>query len=319
MAKNDWTKSISFLIPPRENRAIFLLCIGIALVLWALLKLSKTYTFEKNFSIEYQIPASLAFRNQPPAQLTATLEGRGWQLARSELFRGQARLTVAIPDETTTISRDKLLSAIANWLGSGQIRVLNLSQDYLSVKLGSLSGKKVPVRWAGTLNFALGFGLSSPLRFSPDSVTLWGAKSVVDTILAWPTQAIHVNNLSADFRQKIALAAPYPLGVRMEPAEVEIHATVEAFVEKTMYLPIRMIDNADSVILFPRQVQVRLSVGARYLAQLSEQDFDAVVDFSEIEKSSGQNYLPIEIRRQPDYARVLHFRPQAVEFFFVEK
>jgi hypothetical protein len=69
-----------FQLKIREDRAILLICIGIALVFWLLVKLSQTYSTVRPVKFEFQIPENETLSNAPPEDMTVEIEGTGWDL-----------------------------------------------------------------------------------------------------------------------------------------------------------------------------------------------------------------------------------------------
>ncbi len=311
-------KKIFRLSSPKEDRAILLACIGIAFVFWLLIKLSQTYQAEKEIEFEVSTPPDKVLSQKPPANLTAELEGTGWDLMID--YFSSRTLTLFYDMQglnRLNLSRSQLRSDIKQGLYSDDISILDLNYDNLDLKLEEQEQKKVPVQVRYSIDVAAGFQLKDSLAVSPDSVIITGPKSVVDTHTYWITDSLRLRNLTNTQSRTLALMPPPP-EIALSHALADIQIGIEPLTEKSMYVPLVVRNAPDSLRIFPRRVNVTAKVGLSKYDQISYRDFTAEVDLGEAAINTSSNTVPIQIIQKPAYVKSLYFTPKSAKFFIIE-
>ncbi|HRF41739.1 MAG TPA: hypothetical protein PK198_23255, partial [Saprospiraceae bacterium] len=147
---------------------------GIALVFWLLVKLSGTYRSEKTVELYFSLPEGKVFSALPPKDITATIEGTGWELLFDFLRSSQVSLSYDLRGvkDRFVLSRGQLRSEILSRLGSGSMSIVELNYDDIVLLLEEKSSKRVPVGFRHRFSFVPGYQLQRDPEISPDSVTL---------------------------------------------------------------------------------------------------------------------------------------------------
>lgn len=313
--KKSWYR-ISF----REDRTILLACVGIAFIFWLFVKLSKDYTSEKTFRVAYELPPELAFVTTPPDQVKAFISGRGWDLLWVSLFRKRSRLNYEVRQEgSVQIPRTNLMDRIGKQIGTQVVQVEGINMDFLSLRTGAFAKKKVPVHSTLRLGFAPGYAASDSLLLIPDSVTLSGASSNLQPVARWETEPLVFPELRKDLSAEVPLRTPENPMVVVEPQIVRADLPVEALTEKTLFVPIQVVqEGSDSISLFPRQVQLKVVVGMSRFSSLTAEDFRALADLREVGLSSGENTAPVVVDQFPPGVKITGMTPKSVEFFLIQ-
>jgi hypothetical protein len=303
----------------QEERAILLICMGIAFVFWLLVKLSQPYKTNKAVVINTQIDEEMAFVKLPPNNLVVELEGSGWDLLIDHFYRSSVTLNYNLQSrEGLSLSRGQLRSAIKNSLYSDDLKILDVNYDNLNLVLEEKAFRKVPVFVKDSFSFAPEFQLKQPVMVTPDSVLVEGPVTMVESIEAWSTATILGENMKNSFSNEVALESPPPeLSLSAETVTIEVE--IEPITEKSMYVPIVVQNAPDSIRIFPDKVNVSCKMGLSKYDSVTYRNFTAVVNLENISPNSPNNTIPIIITEQPAYVKGIHFSPKSAKFFYVEK
>ncbi len=301
-----------------EDRAILLVCIGIALAFWLLVKLSQTYKVIREVDLSLRVPNGKALAAPAPAALKVELEGSGWQLMFEYLMNARHNLVYEIKNQReTAISRIRLEEDIQRKLASDGLKVLDINIDNISLQLEDKVTKKVPVALLSRLTFAPEHELQREVLLSPDSVTVSGPASQLQLLFSWPTDSLVLYQLNDRIQRAIALRKP-PAGIELSHHEVLADIAVEQFTEKWLFVPLTVAHLSDSLKFFPDKVKLTCVVGLSRYNDLQPGDFTLLADLHDFSPAKGSNTAPIVLARQPYYVRNVYYTPQSVEFYILK-
>lgn len=307
-----------FRVQLKEDRAILLICMGIALIFWLLVKLSQSYQTQRPISFELEIPQEKALTELPPADMVAELEGSGWDLLFDYFSHPTVGLVYDMQDVSRLhLNRGQLRNDIAHELRTNDIKVLEINYDNVLLELEDRNSKTVPISIQRRLSFAPEHHLKAPITLKPDSVRISGPNSLIDSIQFWPTDSLILNNLKSSSTVILHLHQPNR-EVLLSVNTVEAKIEVEPFTEKTMYVPLVVKNAPDSLRIFPDKITVTCKLGLSKYDSVSYRDFTAEADLSGISPNAPNNTVPILITHQPEFARNLQYTPKSAKFFIVE-
>lgn len=305
--------------PTGEDRKILGICMGIALVFWLLVKLSGTYRSEKTVELYFSLPEGKVFSALPPKDITATIEGTGWELLFDFLRSSQVSLSYDLRGvkDRFVLSRGQLRSEILSRLGSGSMSIVELNYDDIVLLLEEKSSKRVPVGFRHRFSFVPGYQLQRNPEISPDSVTLTGPESQLAGVGEWPTDSVVLEQLKKTVDQTVDLRPP-PKGVYINADKVKVKVSVEQLSEKTFWVPVTVLHDADSVRVFPKNIQLTCTLGLSRYDSTTAGDFEITADLrgAALQKDRRNTAL-LQLTRRPDHADNIRFSPKSVEFFLI--
>jgi hypothetical protein len=316
---NQWWLPKSKLVPrAREERAILMLCIGIALVFWIGVKMSQEYVSTKKIELHFIIPPNQAFRKAPPINMNIQLKGSGWNMFYDYLLNSRIHLTYDLSERNSIrLDEKRLLKDIRNRLSADKLTFFNLSHSDFKLSLEPSMDKWVPIRPITDLGYQPGHYLSGNIEFEPDTVQISGPESVVQPIYEWPTEILILKDLKNGYEGELKLKATSP-ELQLFPNAVNIKVPVEQVTEKSLFVKIQVKNATQQYRLFPSQVRLICNVGLSQFNALTSADFEAEVDLSNASQQIG-NTVPITINRQPTIVTSVRFEPKVVEFYVVKK
>jgi YbbR domain-containing protein len=288
-----------------RERAVLMVCIGIALCFWVLNRLSTKFRKTTAVHLEYFTPTGKALRFTPPQYANVSWQGTGWDL----LTGSEPRIALTVEDDS--IQTFYLRTIAAQQLGND---VFSVSPEQITVEIEDITTKNVPVEAVTALTFGKGFDLSDDILLTPSVITVEGAKSVLDNLISLKTDTLRFQKLKDTVETKIKLA-PIPI-LKFGKNEVSARLAIEQFTEKSLFVPLTIRNAPQRLQIFPNKIKLDCTVALSRYAALSGDNFMAVVDLKNVEAKSKNNTVPIVLFQQPSFVRNVKFSPQSVEFYF---
>lgn len=304
----------------RKDRIILAICLVIASIFWFFNKMSKTYTAERTYRLEYELREDEVFTDLPPEELTVTLRGRGWDLLNN-LFQGDERMITLSPEGygggliNESQLRARLIATIDR-----NLDLLRIDQEFIYINVEQAYEMRLPIHPRFELEFAEEHHLADLIQLSPDSVTLMGPASKMTELARYPTVPLRLKNLSDSYRGRVALVNPPVPQMTLDTTTTEVFIPVERFVEKTFFVPVT-VRNApvDTLTTFPVNVQLTATVGLQHFDSVQTQDFTIYADLAGVAPDGNNNTAPLMLENRPHGVRSVSFFPRSVEFLFGNK
>jgi len=312
-------KDLRFTI--RKDRAILMICIGIALVFWLLVKLSQEYVTERPVSLDLRIPDDKALAEAPPTDIQAQIEGTGWDLMFDYFQHPKVELPYDLGEaDQLSLNRSRLRNDVLRALSSNDLTVTELNYENLTFRLEPKVTKRIPIRFHQSLSFAAGYQLQDTVRLEPDSIEVTGPASRVQRITQWSTDSLLLDNLKSSQRKRLEVEAPPP-ELSLSTRAVEAIVEVEQFTEKSFFVPLELksVPEDDSLRYFPQRVKVTCVVGLSRYEQVGPADFQLVADLEDTPVGKERNRVMIELTVRPEFVKSVQFTPKVAEFFIVER
>jgi YbbR domain-containing protein len=288
-----------------RERAVLMVCIGIALCFWVLNRLSTKFRKTTPIQLEYFTPMGKALRMTPPQYANVSWQGTGWDL----LTGSEPRIALTV--ETDSIQTFYLRTIAAQQLGTD---VFSVSPEQITVEIEDITTKSVPVEAVTALSFWKGFDLADDIQFTPSVIAVEGAKSVLENLNSLKTDTLRFQKLKDTVVTTIKLAA-IPI-LKFGKSEVTATLAVEQFTEKSLFVPLTVRNAPQRLQIFPNKIKLDCTVALSRYASLSGENFTAVVDLKNVDVKSKNNTVAIVLLQQPSFVRNVKFSPQSVEFYF---
>ena len=286
-----------------HNFMMFLIFVAIAAVFWFILALndSVTETFQVRLNIQ-NVPDSVTFITDPPADLHVTLRDKGTNILRSGVVKhptvnlnfrdyaheGVFRLSAA--DMTAELKAD---------LGVSQITAASI--DSLRLYYTTQPGKRVPVMVQSDV--------------SASSVNVYSYRDEVDTVHSVLTQRLVKKDLSQTSEFDVKLK---PIqGVKIVPSQVKVRVPVEPLVHKETYVEVDVenLPAGASLLLFPNRVPVSFYVP---MSRFNNENvpMHVVVDYNDTHRTRGSR-IPVRVRDHAPGLINVELKTDSVEYTLV--
>ena len=301
----------------------FLLFLLLSTLFWFIQRNQATDEVTLAIPIHYrELPADVTITSQLPQSVQVTIRDRGNHLYAYQRHRRQMALNIdlmAWHDRSGIgrISMKPFEARLQTQLEPGA-QILRFSPDSLIVYYVNKESKTLPVELKTDLQFAPQRMMSGQATIRPAEVTAFAPAAILDQLSAAQTKLLSVKNLKDTLVTTLAIQAVD--GVQFQPDQVEVLLPVVAFTEGSVSVPVEAIGLPDGYRLrtFPQNVQVSFLVSEALYLTLSAADFQAAVDYGQIQQSPNE-LQPVQLLRWPEGVRRLQIRPEKVDCLIEKK
>ncbi|MDB5022689.1 MAG: YbbR-like protein [Mucilaginibacter sp.] len=301
----------------RRRLSAFFTCLVLAALAWVFTTLSNTYNFTVKEVLSYKnAPQKRAFHSLQPDTINTTLQGTGWQMLFSRMNKQNKTISV---DLSTLENKDYVvLSSQLKQINDKKEfdeQVVTFSPDTLYFDFSNRAVKRVPVQLVSDIKYQRQFAQSNDISIKPSYVTLSGPGNLIDDIKAWNTDSLRLDSVNETVKARLDLQQAKEGNIGIYPKSVQVVLPVDEFTEKTISVPVKLINNRDyhKVKIFPQKVKVTFTTSLSRYAQMDEDFFEASADLS-LWRDRGYTTLPVKLTRLPSYCKIVKIEPQSIDF-----
>ncbi|RNL54637.1 YbbR-like domain-containing protein [Pedobacter jejuensis] len=275
---------------------------------------AKTVLIYKNF------PQNRAFHPLQSDTVDLQVEGTGWQLLFARLRINPQSIAVSLNQLNTrefVVFSDQLYN-VNKQLETSQ-KVISVKPDTLYFDFTKRTVKKVPVKLIQKIEFVKQYGVASEIKLNPKFVTVTGPIEELAKISEWSTDTLKLDKVQSSATFRVNMQHSTHKNVSIFPSSVEVRLPVDEFTEKTVEVPLKIINNRNfyGVRLYPKRVKITFLVALSYFEQVDESFITAVVDLDEW-SVLHHNQFTVKLTEFPEYCKLIKINPSKVDFI-VEK
>jgi YbbR domain-containing protein len=301
----------------RRRLSGFVTCLVLAIVAWLLTNLSKPNPYTVKMVIEFtNAPLRRSFRPLQSDTVDVKLQGTGWNLLFTSMHIENHSISVDLKnlDSHNFIVLASQLKAI-NDKRPADRQIITIAPDTLYFDFSSRAVKRVPVQLQYRIGFRQQFGIADHITLRPDYVTVSGPAAVLDKITSWKTDSLILQDIENPITQNVRLKGVGESNMAIYPRQVQARVPVDEFTEKTVEVPIKLVNNKNyyNVKIVPQKVKVTFMVALSKYALINNTDFAAVVDLDQWDEQHNTE-LTAKVSRYPDFCRIVSIQPQKIDF-----
>ena len=298
-----------------EVLVVFLLAYFIAVSMWLLINMGKEY----NLTIEVPLHITdygdeMTFAVPPPDMATIGVSGEGWNLL--PLYRNPPEIIIPYRDGELNIN-NLVQSHLAAY---SEVNVVNVDPSFITLKMEQETGKKVPVSPDLDVQLRAQHEIIGDIRLSPDSVMVYGAKSVIDTLRSLSTETLRLRNVQNGVDQLVPLVPPEGIRIRdTQNVRIAFDVTELTEGEARIQVQARNVPEGREIRFTPAVISVRYYVPIDYFIWTRERTpYEAYVDYSEILRDTTGYVVPrVEPVTDELNLRLRSFQPSRIAYFHV--
>ncbi|MBB2145410.1 YbbR-like domain-containing protein [Pedobacter sp. LMG 31464] len=305
----------------RKRFVLLITCLLCAIAAWLFMALNNKYVYTAKTELIYKDePQKKAFKPLQPDIVDLQVEGTGWQLLFSRLRIKPQSITVSLEKLTNRnfILFSEQLPQINKQLGSAQ-KIISIKPDTLYFDFSKRTNKRVPIKLVSNLSFVKQYGISNQIHLTPAYVNISGPQEELAKISMWYTDTLKLDDLQKPTNTRIAIKQNNSNNISIYPSSVGVKIPVDEFTEKTVEVPLNIINNKDfyDIKLYPKKVAVTFMVALSSYQEVDEDFIEATVDVNEW-KQLGHHKFSVKITRFPNYCKLLSVTPNKINFI-IEK
>lgn len=294
---------------------VIIASIVLSILVWLSVSMNNQYlvTIRVPFRVS-GLQRNITLASPVPRSFSVRVRGTGWQVASSYLSTASS-----IDFDASNFEKRKILLTSAELaysldLGSSA-EVVSFTPDSIWLVLDTVITKRIPLLAKVDVVPHDGFMVMGEPIIQPDSVTISGAKRVVDGIVSWPTQPKKFKNVINSVDTKVLLADSLARLIKLDIAEAEVKIDVEQITENTYKnIPVKILNNKDSaqVLLLPPTVDVTIRGGINMMSDITADSLSVSLDYNNLIGSLSSHVEP-DVKAPPEF-QVIGVRPDTLEF-----
>ncbi len=316
----------------RKRFGVFVLCLLMASIAWALVVLGKTYTTQLRFPITFiNEQTNYLLHTNETDSILVEVKGSGFNLLRSNFINKHTPIVTYLSTQLNTsteielnLNTDSYLTTINAQIPYG-LSIVRIQPNIIHFTLLKKHSRRVPVKFSALLSYAPKFFITAAVTIQPQTVVLYGDSLALSTINEVRTENFTQKNLQASVAQTLGIQLPQGVkNVSTNVQKVNVNINIEEFTEAQFILPVQVtnIPAKKTIKTFPDKVPITCLVPLSKFKQIAEKDFVLIADYSQeknIENSTKLNYnnkLKLTLNKQPSYIRNIKLSADKVEFIY---
>jgi YbbR domain-containing protein len=308
---------IKLSVAEQRRASAFFTCLLLAVVVWVIVTLSNTYDFTVKQVVSFKnAPQKRAFHSLQSDTVSITEKGTGWQMlfAKMKPENRAVKVDLQTLDKEDYVVLTNQLNAI-NEDKDINNRIVSFSPDTLYFDFSNFSTKRVPVQLSASLKYQRQYAQSDNVTIKPAYVTVSGPSSSIEKITVWKTDSLSLKDLDETVNSRLNLEASKEGNISIYPKSVEVTIPVNEFTEKTIEVPVKLVNNYSyyNVKVFPQKVKVTFTTSLNKYANMDEELFEAEAN---LDMWTKHNYsvLPVMVTKLPQFCKVVKIEPQNIDF-----
>ncbi|MBG6234567.1 YbbR domain-containing protein [Pedobacter sp. CAN_A7] len=305
----------------RKRFLALIVCLLLAIGGWLFLALNNKYIYTAKTVLVYKnFPQKKAFHPLQSDTVDLQVEGSGWQLLFARLRIKPQSIAISLErlNNRNFILFSEQLYSVNDQLETSQ-KIISVRPDTLYFDFSQRTVKKVPVEFISDIEYTKQYGVSSTIDINPSHVTVSGPLQELEKITSWQTDTLKLKNIQHAVKTRVSMEHSDLKNINIFPASVEVRIPVDEFTEKTLEVPLKIINNKayHNVKLYPKKVKLTFLVALSSYKQVNEDFIEAVVDLNEW-KQLHHTQLVVTLTRFPEYCKLIKIEPSKVDFI-IEK
>ncbi len=249
-----------------------------------------------------------------PKSVRTDIQGTGWQLINT-LISPALNFTIdfASLSGNDVIITSRELNEHLKTLGA--IKILGTTPDTVIVSLDDKVTKKVPIVGVVNASYREGFGIVGSIKTNPDSVVLTGARSLLNNIQEWQTETVVLSDINIPLTLKTTLKDSLRFEISRSTSVASISFDVQPIAEKTITdVPIEIVQVPErrNVVLIPPKISIIIRSGVNNIANLTEKDFYAFIDYKSILLDTSGMIHPTIVG--PENVKIVQQNPIKIQY-----
>ncbi len=310
----------------RNQLYVFLICLGLSVFIWLLIKMSQSYVTTISYKYEFSnTPAGKIIR--PDARkIQLIVKGKGADLFSLKYLSikpkividlGSTRIRAEENSERFYILLSWLKQKFTNQLDPG-FQITEILPDTLFFEQSSIITKKIPVNPVIDLEFRKQFLQYDSIIVTPSCITLQGPAAYIDTLTFLKTESESIDDLHETKTVKLKIIKPFKgPDFQYSSDNVDIMVPVEKFTESNIKIPIIIEPGNPDVRIktFPAEVTIKFLVALKDYPRISKNQFQVKAKYD----GRQTQKLELKLTQKPSFVRSVKLEPVSVDFIIMKK
>lgn len=288
--------------------------------IWLLITFSKEYNGIISYNLAYQnIPQDKLLQEAPVKKIDISVKGSGFKILLARLRKKTIQLNAENLKRNSSNRYYFLiknqLTAIKNQLQSG-LEIIEVDKDTISLNLGSLTSKKVPVEADLDISYHVGYDLIEGIKLTPDSILVSGPDQQISSLKKISLDVLKLTDVKGDFSQEVIVKKINSLeNLKFSNSKVMVSGKVDKFTEGSLQIPILIKNIPDSiqVTTLSEQVEFKFVVALSNFNKILKNTIQLECDFN-TSQQNNLTYLIPKLVNKPASIKSYKIIPNKIDF-----
>jgi YbbR domain-containing protein len=308
------------------NLQIFIICLFISVIMWMMIRLSREYSQEIRFSVNYKgLQSDKIILPASDTMFYVTLKSTGYNILFRNFKHQKYQTEIDLSQFTPKLQGNNFeisvaLSGLRDLLSANfkqKDRIVSFQPENLNIRLDKAFIKKVPVILDAEISFEKQYSLYHKVYFDPDSVIVTGNRDLLKNIESVKTEKRTFNNLSSNTSVTLRLLNVYnPLNLRYSSEYVKVFIPVVQYAEDFIEVPISTdsLGSDTHVITLPDKIKIYYTVCVPDIKKVAVDSFKVSIMIPKSVNSNTANYARVILKHSPSLVKILRIEPENVEY-----
>ncbi len=301
----------------RRRASAFFTCLVLAICAWIFSVLSNPHNYTLKEALNFKnTPQRRAFHSLQSDTVNVNVTGSGWEMLFSKMNNQVKSFTVDLNtlENKSYIVLSSQLDEINNKREVGR-QITGFIPDTLYFDFSNRKVKRVPIKLITSIKYKKQYDQSNNITIRPGYVIVNGPANIIDKLTEWPSDTLKLDSLSETQTTELSLQHVREGNMSIYPKTVQVNIPVDEFTEKTLFIPVSLINNHnyDDVKIFPQKVKITFMVSLSRYAETDEDFFEATANL-DLWRNQGYKVLPVAVSKMPVYCKLVKIEPANIDF-----
>lgn len=295
----------------------FLICLGIASLLWVVHTLNLNYKYVLHIPVKFvNLPTNKLIVGDLPEKLDIEIKTSGLKLlfiffnkTKSELLIDFNSLKTNAKSQAYSISNGNF--SLKNSINFN-VEILKIRPDTLFFNATNAAARLIPVKLNLKTEMRPGYSITSKTLINPAFISVTGdslAISKLDTIYSTP---LILKDTYKNFSSTVLLKNNNA-NIHFNVKDVQVNFSVDRLTEASIKVPVQFDNNENEKIkLLPNIITVKYLVSMKDFDQIDANSFKVTVDYNQIKEK--QKTLTVELLRKPSEVKIISIEPSTISY-----
>lgn len=301
----------------RRRVSSFFTCLVLAVFAWLLTVMSKSHSYMVRQVVSYiNSPQKRAFRSLQSDTINVNINGSGWDMLFSKMSVEYKPVTVdlrALENKNFVVLSSQM--SLINSKREASQQIIGFLPDTLYFDFSNRREKRIPVHLVSVINYVRQFSQSNNISIRPGYVIINGPANIIDHIKEWKTDTLKLDSVNESVSTTLNLQPVAEGNLSIYPKSVRVTIPVDEFTEKSIEVPVKLINNRDygDVKIFPQKVKVTFTTALSKYPEIDEDFFEVTANLDQWQKL-GYKVLPLKVTKTPPFCKVVSVEPRNIDF-----
>lgn len=262
------------------------------------------------------LPQKKVLLSSPLKKIPVLIKASGFNLISAKLNNKPVNLSLKKINKKSSndyffLSKN-ISQEIQNQLKSG-IELIQIQKDSITLKIGTLDSKKIPLKADLDISFQIGYDFSKPTTIQPDSILISGDKTLLKDIDYLMLEKVSLENISKNKNIQSLIIFPKEAKIKTSNTSAKVNIFVDKFTEGEIEVPILVKNAPKGINIYPKKVKLIYKVSLNNFNKITPELFKVECDYQQIENNDS-NYLTPKLITSSDLVSSIRLTPNKIDF-----